>query len=66
MDSNVIYSALYGASGAPRRILVLAAEGALEGLISTQVDREVRRNVGARIPVAFLAEIQLPSSPESL
>jgi len=50
LDSNVIFSALCGASGAPRRILVLAAEGVLEGQISTQVDLEVRRNVRARIP----------------
>lgn len=50
LDSNVIFSALYGTSGPPRRLLLLAAEGAFDGLISAQVDREVCRNVGARIP----------------
>ena len=50
LDSNVIYSAVYGASGPPRRILVLAAEGVFDAFISALVDRELRRNVASRIP----------------
>ena len=50
LDSNVIFSALYGASGAPRRMLVLTAEGVFEGLISTQVEPRGAPQRGGKDP----------------
>jgi len=50
VDSNVIFSAVLSKSGAPRRILRLAAGGVIHLFISQQVEQEVRRNLKQKAP----------------
>jgi predicted nucleic acid-binding protein len=60
VDSNVIFSATLSKSGAPRRILRLAAGGVIRLVISQQVEREVCRNLEMKVfQVAHLYPVLL-------
>lgn len=55
LDSNVIFSGLYSAEGAPGVILERYIQGELRLVISPQVLEEVVRTVKEKLPAALLA-----------
>jgi putative PIN family toxin of toxin-antitoxin system len=55
LDSNVIFSGLYSAEGAPGIILERLIEGELKGVISQQVLDEVVRAIKLKLPEALPA-----------
>ncbi|MBI4215950.1 MAG: PIN domain-containing protein [Chloroflexi bacterium] len=55
LDSNVIFSGLYSAQGAPGQILEHFLAGRIGVVISQQVLEEVVRTVGEKLPVALPA-----------
>ncbi len=76
LDSNVLFSALYSSSGAPRIILSHIIDGKLKLVISEQVLEEVVRTVKDKIPdtladlrkllVSIPLEITEDQSPEDV
>jgi len=66
LDSNVIFSGLYSAKGAPGIILERFIEGKLRVVISQQVLDEVIRTIKAKLPEALpaLSKLLVNAPPE--